>query len=151
MSARGVTHDSARDAELGAGKWTESARPLEELSRDLPKSPTRTMELDAATAATPWGLLVAVGVLVGIVGIATVSYLRSHPTAVAAPETATLRTVPDGAEVLVDGRTLGVAPVQIVLPEKAVEVCAVWAGDRHCKTLGRADLAAGFTFERPAR
>ncbi len=66
---------------------------------------------------------------------------------------ATLRTVPDGAEVLIDGRTVGVAPVEMTLPKAgaSLEVCAVWAGDRHCAKLGRDQLADGYTFERPAR
>src|SRR5204863_897489 len=78
---------------------------------------------------------------------------RSGEEKVATPPAvhATLRTQPDGAEVLVDGRTLGVSPVEVTLPaaSRTIDVCAVWAGDRHCQKLSRSQLENGYTFARP--
>jgi hypothetical protein len=151
MAARGVTHDSARDAELGAGKWTEPARPLEELARELPKSPTRSMEIvEGGRSGGAWLALVAL--FVGLFAIAFFAFGGADEKAAAPPPVqATLRTQPDGAEVQVDGRTLGVSPVEVALPAsgKTIEVCAVWAGDRHCQKLGREQLENGYTFARP--
>lgn len=151
MAARGVTHDSARDAELGSGKWTEPARPLEELARELPKSPTRSMEtVDGGTSTGTW---LALAVLSFVLFAGAFFAFRSGEEKVATPPAvqATLRTQPDGAEVLVDGRTLGVSPVEVALPAagKTIEVCAVWAGDRHCQKLSREQLEKGYTFARP--
>ncbi len=152
MAARGVTHDSARDAELGSGKWTEPARPLEELARELPKSPTRTMEtVDGGTSTGTWLALAALSFV--LFAGAFFAFRSGEPKVATAPPAvhATLRTQPDGAEVLVDGRTLGVSPVEVTLPEagRTIDVCAVWAGDRHCQKMSRAQLESGYTFARP--
>jgi hypothetical protein len=150
MSARGVTNDSARDAELGAGKWTESARPLEELARELPRSPTRSMEIPEGGGNGAW---VALAVLFVVLFAGAFFAFRGTDDAPPAPaERVAFHTSPEGAEVVIDGRTVGVAPVEIALPDEGVTIvaCALWAGTRHCTKLDRSLLQNGYTFERPS-
>ncbi len=68
-SARGVTGDDSRDRELGTGKWEESARPLDELRREMGASPVRPME-DIGPSRGSWPMvIVALAILVGLVAL----------------------------------------------------------------------------------
>jgi hypothetical protein len=55
-----VTANQDREAELGAGKWTEEGRSMEELARELPNTPARELEIEEGR---PWGTIAAVAVL----------------------------------------------------------------------------------------
>ena len=56
---KGVTADPSRESELGAGKWTESGRSIEELTKGMSSAPVR--ELDLTEDGRNWvGLLIVV-------------------------------------------------------------------------------------------
>lgn len=60
---RGVSSGGTREAELGLGKWTESARPLGEVARALPTEGTRPLDLEPPPAS---GALWLVGLIVAV-------------------------------------------------------------------------------------
>jgi cytochrome c-type biogenesis protein CcmH/NrfG len=60
--ARGVTGDASRERELGAGKWQESARSLDEVRRQMDAEPVREMEPIEASAGS-WPMLAMGAVL----------------------------------------------------------------------------------------
>ena len=66
---RGVTGDASRDAELGSGKWEETARPLDELRKEMGAEPVRPMEeIDPSRGNWPM-LVVAVVALIALIAL----------------------------------------------------------------------------------
>ena len=66
---RGVTGDASRDSELGSGKWEESARPLDELRKEMGATPVRPMEeIDPSRGNWPM-LVVAIVAIVALIAL----------------------------------------------------------------------------------
>lgn len=62
QGATGVSGNPSRETELGMGKWSEVARPLSELTPNLPEHAPRPLDLE--TPRGRWALWVALGAIV---------------------------------------------------------------------------------------
>lgn len=62
-----MTGDARREGELGAGKWTESARTREELEASLPEGRARELQLRPARGLGLWWLIG--GAVLGLLGL----------------------------------------------------------------------------------
>lgn len=159
MHAKGVTQTGAREHELGQGKWTAAARPLEEVAREMGSLPVR--ELEIREAGPPWG-----GIILGALVLAGVAWWftgdpepTAQPTAepVAQPvqtlpaateavpdvPRVTVVTDPPSALVYLDGFEVGVAPVLVPVPTDSDQhrLCVEAAGQTYCRDLTGETLA----------
>jgi len=151
-----VTGQTSREDELGDGKWTEPARSLDDVRRQMDAIPVR--EMDLAGGGPPWAVL-AVLAVVAMVGIAWFMFRPPERTTVAptgrglpaateasvtAPQVQVV-TVPPRGRVLLDGRTYGRAPTVVPVPSDSGghELCVEFddPSARTCRTLTGAALA----------
>ncbi|MCB9760000.1 MAG: PEGA domain-containing protein [Alphaproteobacteria bacterium] len=141
----GITANPARERELGAGKWTEEGRSLEELARDMPSAPTRELDLDGG--GVPW---LRIGVALVVVAIAVVGFLSTLGEDDGAPDgpTVTVTTDPEGARVTLDGQDMGVAPVELPLPDdEETHALCIYKGEvEACRQVTSAELGAALVF-----
>ena len=167
----GVTDRSEREQELGAGKWTEEARTLEEVRASLSSEPIREMRV--SRGGFPWKLVLLAGLLLVATALfflirneddalrgkrgeaasaAEDGELRSESSAAAHAPQVTIWTDLQGAEVELDARALGPAPVRLSVPLDAGlhELCITLGQSRTCRHLTAEQLAAedpyAFTF-----
>ena len=167
----GVTDRSEREQELGAGKWTEEARTLEEVRASLSSEPIR--ELRISSGGFPWKLILLASLLLAATAIFFLirgeekalqgkrggapsavedGEQRSESQAAADAPEVTVWTDLQGAEVELDGRALGPAPVQVPVPQDTDlhELCITLGQSRTCRHLTGEQLAAkdpyAFTF-----
>ena len=148
----GVTGREEREVELGAGKWTEPARSLDEVRKQLPDSPVR--ELSLQTSGSSRTRYVGVALLFGAIVVGGLWLLRPPGTpdapgvplgaggpraTEAAPggPTVTVSTEPAGARLTLDGKRLGRAPVAVAVPTDDAhhELCAEFGKKRSCRSL----------------
>ena len=158
----GVTNDTSREAELGAGKWTETgARSFEELAKSLPNTPIRELTIEGG--GPPWGRILFVAALVFL----AVAWWSSRPPepvhnpapaasqrppqtlptrvkAAAAGAQVTVTTEPPGALLTLDDQTVGRAPIGVPVPDDAEphQLCAVKDTLNACRTLTAEQLLA---------
>lgn len=157
----GVTGAESREAELGAGKWSEPARDLAVLREEMDTSPVREMELEPQQAS--WPLLLGVAVVAALLfGVWWLVPEQDPATAPAEPASAEepaaeeaaalapveaspaaavrVETEPAGLMLRFDGVELGPAPAMVPLPEDEGrhKLCAVKRdGSEVCRELDR--------------
>jgi hypothetical protein len=157
----GVTGAESREAELGAGKWSEPARDLAVLREEMDTSPVREMELEPQQAS--WPLLLGVAVVAALLfGVwwlvpeqdpavapaepASAEEPAAEEAAALAPVEASpaaavrVETEPAGLMLRFDGVELGPAPAMVPLPEDEGrhKLCAVKRdGSEVCRELDR--------------
>ena len=157
----GVTGGESREAELGAGKWSEPARDLAALREEMDTSPVRELELEPQQAS--WPLLLGVAVVAALLFGVWWLVPEQDPTAApvepaaeieaVAEEAAALapveaspaaavrvETEPAGLLLRFDGVELGPAPAMVPLPEDEGrhKLCAVKRdGSEVCRELDR--------------
>ena len=150
----GVTNDPSRETELGAGKWTESGRSLEELQKSLPTTPIRELRLDGA--GLPWGRIVFGAALLFLVLAAIIrsgddgetvvpptptepatSSLPTRAEAAADGPEVTVTSDPERALISLDSTSYGRAPARVPVPsdDEVHELCAVADQVHVCRTL----------------
>ncbi len=122
-------------------------RPLEEVRRELDTTPIRGMELDEMDGGRPW-LVVLPIVAAAAVILAVVLGSGDEPPAESPATTGATTRVdsdPPGATITLDGRPLGVAPLDVAAPvDDAVHrLCAELASARQCLNLDAARFRRG--------
>ena len=139
----GVTGNPEREKELGAGKWTEQGRSLQEIARQLPSTPTR--EMDLVGGGPPWWAVVAAAALLAVGAAAWLS----SDAQVFSPPTIQITTDPAGARVVLDDRDRGPAPATVEVPDDdRVHTLCVHKGDINvCRELRAEELASDYHFD----
>jgi len=160
--AVGVSGDTSREAELGAGKWTETGgRSFEELAKSLPDTPVREMSIEGA--GLPWGRILFLAALVflaiawwttrapapieGPAPLSSQAPPKALPTRVQAADEGAQVTVtsePAGALISLDDQSLGRAPASVPVPSDSEphQLCAVKDALNACRTLTAEELLA---------
>jgi len=128
---RGVTGDVEREKELGAGKWAESARTLDDVRSQMTSAPVRDMDLSGSEP--PWTLIVFAGLAL-LAGLGWWLMSGDSEPSVQTPEDVsaqvlpeatqatpgtpqvTVDTVPPGGRVMLDDRDYGNAPTTVPVP-----------------------------------
>ena len=159
LGARGVTNTSAREEELGLGKWTEVSNSVRDFTLEMDSAPVRELEIEEA--GLPWmRLIVGVGLLVvfgwyffgdSAEGEVNQASEQAPRTTVVQPDIprVTVDTQPPGARVYLEGVDYGLAPTAVPVPTDAQthELCVIYKGTRTCRSLTGEALA----FEDPYR
>jgi hypothetical protein len=154
-----VTNTSAREEELGVGKWSDVARPLAEFQSAMDSAPVR--ELMIEEAGLPWLHVISGLILLGLIGwwfvgaepeseeAAPVEVARRVTEALPDIPKVTVDTVPAGAHVFLEGVDYGEAPTAVPVPTDGIshELCVELKGQRTCRSLTGEALA----FEDPYR
>ncbi len=169
LAGVGITDRSERDQELGAGKWTEPARTLEEVQASMSSEPIREMEV--TNTGLPWRRIALVILLAAFLAWllqgrdsgdsagpqptpGEAAGTSSEPTpadgelssvsaaAADAPEV-TVWTDLEGARVELDGRDQGLAPARVPVPldGRVHQLCLRLATLSKCRELTGEELA----------
>jgi len=172
---KGVTGDSSREHELGAGKWTDAgeARSLDELRSEMDSSPVRELELEPP--GLRWELITIVAIVIlGLVAAwvflpgdtapppGSAAARATEPAPVPEPEPAPARqpvaatvevtTTPPGARIRLDDRSYGLSPATVPIPRdgQTHQLCAdPTEGEAVCRDVTGASLSADRSFEIP--
>jgi hypothetical protein len=159
LGARGVTNTSAREEELGMGKWTDVGPAAKDWQAEMDSAPVRELEIEEA--GLPWMQLLFVGSLLAIVGwwflgsdaegevVRTQSHQRVITKVTPDIPKVTVDTIPSGARVFLEGVEYGTAPTAVPVPtdQKEHELCVEYQGERSCRRLTGEALA----FQDPYR
>jgi hypothetical protein len=162
MSGVGISERHEREQELGAGKWTEPARSLEEVAASMPSDPIREMRIrSGGLPVKPMLLAAGLAALLGWLMLRDKGedeptpsevpaqeepepseIIQVAPAASDAPEV-TIWTDLEGARVELDGRDQGVAPTRIPVPlDSGVhELCLIKDTLKSCRQLTGEELA----------
>jgi len=164
LAGVGISERHDREKELGAGKWTEPARSLEEVAASMPSDPIREMKVRGTGIPYKLVLLAA-----GLLALLSWLMLRDQgdedpfppaspspessepssdpepaasPAAADAPEV-TIWTDLEQARVELDGRDQGQAPTRVPVPldTDLHELCLVQGEMRSCRKLTGEQLA----------
>ena len=164
LAGVGISERHDREKELGAGKWTEPARSLEEVAASMPSDPIREMKVRGT--GIPYKLVL---LAVGLLALLSWLMLRNRgdedpfpapspspeslepstdpeptvsPAAADAPEV-TIWTDLEQARVELDGRDQGQAPARVSVPldTDLHELCLVQGEMRTCRELTGEQLA----------
>lgn len=172
---KGVTGDSSREHELGAGKWTDAgeARSLDELRSEMDSSPVRELELEPP--GLRWELITIVAIVIlGLVAAwvflpgdtapppGSAAARATEPAPVPEPEPAPARqpvaatvevtTTPPGARIRLDDRSYGLSPATVPIPRdgQTHQLCAdPTDGEAVCREVTGASLSASGSFQIP--
>jgi hypothetical protein len=162
----GVGSLEDREDALGPGKWLEQGRSAAEITRDLPSTPIREIEIE--TGGYPWARFAVMGmVLAGgiaayrgfwpsgddpsnsppppiVADAATVQPLHTTHAAASDAPTVTITSNLEGARVTLDGHDHGRVPARVPVPLDQVlhEICVQKGARIRCLNLAGEDLAA---------
>ncbi len=165
LAGVGISERHEREQELGAGKWTEPARSLEEVAASMPSDPIREMRV--RPSGIPYKLLLIAAILAAVLAWLVLrdgsgdpeptplgpsqSAQKAIGTTPAAESAAasdapvvTVWTDLDGARIELDGRDQGPAPTRVPVPldTELHELCLVLGEMRRCQELTGEQLAA---------
>ena len=159
LGARGVTNTSAREEELGMGKWTDVGPAVKEWQDEMDSAPVRELEIEEA--GLPWLQIFFVLIVLGLAG--WWFFGSTAEGEVSTPKTSnrtitkvtpdipkvTVDTTPSGAIVYLEGVSYGPSPTVVPVPtdSKEHELCVEYKGERTCRRLTGEALA----FQDPYR
>ncbi len=162
----GVGSLEDREDALGPGKWLEQGRSAADITRDLPSTPIREIEIE--TGGYPWARFAVMGmVLAGgiaayrvaqspgedpadqqraatVADAATVQPLHTTHAAASDAPRVTITSNLEGARVTLDGHDHGRVPASVPVPMDQVlhEICVQKGTRIRCLNLAGEDLAA---------
>ncbi len=154
LGARGVTNTSAREEELGLGKWTEVKGSARDFTLEMDSAPVRELEIEEA--GLPWlriliGLVALGGIGLMVMGdqapdtVPEVTTRASKTVTTVEPDIprVTVDTQPPGGRVFLEGVDYGLAPTAVPVPTdaEAHQLCVVLKDVKTCRNLTGEALA----------